>query len=125
LVGEPCAQGQGRKILRKILEPRRTPGRAHKYLLTRNGGYYLDNQADIWVDVHQFLAGCDEAKSAEEANRLRRAIAAYEAALQLYQGDFLQADGYEDWTTPHRERYRQIFLASSLRLADGYARVGQ
>lgn len=39
-------------------------------------------------------------------------------ALQLYRGDFLCDDIYEEWTNPYRVEYQELFLQISLRAAN-------
>jgi DNA-binding SARP family transcriptional activator len=50
----------------------------------------------LWVDVDAFRAAAFAARRASDP-------AAYEVALQLYRGDLLPEDRYEEWTIAHRD----------------------
>ena len=54
-------------------------------------------EGELWVDVEAF-------ERAAEAARLSRDPAAYRAAMDLYAGEFLPEDRYEEWTEEHRRR---------------------
>jgi len=46
----------------------------------------------------------------EAKEQLVRGVTEYEAAMELYQGDFLSGDLYEDWPVLPRERLRVAYL---------------
>ena len=64
----------------------------------------------VWVDVRAFEAACAGARGASEP-------APYYAALQLYTGELLPADRYEDWAASRREQVRDLYLSLLLDLA--------
>ncbi|MDP9372367.1 MAG: tetratricopeptide repeat protein [Chloroflexota bacterium] len=64
----------------------------------------------LWVDVAAFEA-------AAAAARGRQDPAAYQAAVDLYTGDLLPEDRYEDWATGQREALRATYLALLVELA--------
>lgn len=57
---------------------------------------------DAWVDVDAFLAACETALQTPTDPEL------YQQALQLYQGDLLPEDMYEDWTQLPRDELRGL-----------------
>lgn len=65
----------------------------------------------LWVDADAFEA-------AAAAARRSRDPAAYGAALNLYAGDLLPADLYEEWAEERRERLRQDRLSLLLEVAE-------
>jgi predicted ATPase/DNA-binding SARP family transcriptional activator len=72
----------------------------------------------LWVDVNAFEA-------ASEAARTSRDPLAYRAALDLYAGDLLPEDRYEDWAAPRRDALRQRYLALLGELAELYVARGE
>lgn len=64
----------------------------------------LSFSSDVWVDVDAFEASASEARRTGDA-------AAYERAVELYAGELLPEDRYEDWAIPRREELRADFLA--------------
>ena len=54
----------------------------------------------LWVDVEAFEAAAEKAQAAHDS-------AAIQVALDLYTGDLLLEDLYEDWVSPRRESLRQ------------------
>jgi predicted ATPase/DNA-binding SARP family transcriptional activator len=76
-----------------------------------HGGFVaLRPSVPIWVDVAAF-------ESATATARRTGAFADYEAALDLYGGDLLPEDRYEDWAAARREGLRGTFLGLLLGLA--------
>jgi predicted ATPase/DNA-binding SARP family transcriptional activator/DNA-binding NarL/FixJ family response regulator len=67
----------------------------------------------LWVDVEAFE------EEAATGRRLR-GQAAYRAALDLYTGDLLPEDRYEEWVENRREELRQLYLALLVELARLY-----
>ena len=72
---------------------------------------------DVWVDVHAF-------ELATAAARDDRTVDAYRTALELYAGELLPEDRYEDWTAARRESLRETYLALFVELGELQARAG-
>ena len=60
--------------------------------------------AKIWIDVEAFEAAGAAARAAGE-------LASYRAAIELYGGELLPEDRYEQWTSARRESLRETYLA--------------
>ena len=75
-----------------------------------DGFYSINTDLEVWTDVHVFLNLVERGQQLEAANRTELAIAAYEQALALYQGDFLADCPYEDWSVLMREKLRLLYL---------------
>ena len=75
-----------------------------RYLATENESLVLYPGGNLWVDVDAFE---------EAASTARRNLepAAYEAALDLYAGQLLPEDRYEEWAESRREELRRTFLS--------------
>ena len=83
------------------------------YLATEDESLALYPSGDIWVD-----AGAYE-EAAKGARRAREPLA-YEAALDLYRGELLPEDRYEEWAEGPRARLRGIHLSLLSELASLY-----
>ena len=66
----------------------------------------------LWVDVEVFEETALTSRSRDPA--------AYRAAIDLYAGDLLPEDRYEEWTEGRRENLRQLYLALLIELAGLY-----
>ncbi len=87
------------------------------YLQLKDEVLSLAPDGGLWVDVEAFeLAGAEA--------RRRRDVEAYRAALDLYAGDLLPEDRYEDWTISRREALRQEYLSLLAELAALHERAG-
>jgi DNA-binding SARP family transcriptional activator len=51
---------------------------------------------------------------------LTEAVQAYRAGTELYRGDFLEEDLYEDWSHARREHLRQTYLDVLNQLSESY-----
>jgi DNA-binding SARP family transcriptional activator len=101
------------------------PGDSSAYVLTVEGGYVFDGEADCWIDVAEFEAHAQRGRRCQASGDLVEAITAYETARGLYQGDFLEEELYEDWAFAERERLRASYLTMLTELAEAYAQQGR
>jgi len=82
-----------------------------------DGSYFLSPQVEMRVDVEQFQEAWLMGRRLEERGEPDRALVAYLQARDLYQGDYLAADVYEDWSVAARERLQEVYLDLSRRTA--------
>ena len=107
--------------LRNVLEPERRSRAPSKYIITQTPGYAFHHHVDIWLDVEYFatLLGRSEV-DADPANRIHL----LNAAINLYQDDYLTSDPYVDWAQNERERLRERYFTALLTVAELYATAG-
>jgi predicted ATPase/DNA-binding SARP family transcriptional activator/DNA-binding CsgD family transcriptional regulator len=91
---------------RKVLDP--TVG--SYYLASEDETLALCPEGGLWVDVDAFEGAAATARRAKEP-------ATYRAALDLYEGDLLPEDRYEQWTEGKRDELRQLYLTLLVELA--------
>jgi predicted ATPase/DNA-binding SARP family transcriptional activator/DNA-binding CsgD family transcriptional regulator len=72
-----------------------------RYLASEDKTLVLNPKDRLWVDVEAF-------EEASVAARRTRDPAAYRAALDLYTGDLLPIDRYEEWAEQRREELRRL-----------------
>ncbi|PPK63136.1 BTAD domain-containing putative transcriptional regulator [Actinokineospora auranticolor] len=77
----------------------------------------------ISVDVDEFEAMVEAGRAADKVGDTPRAVAAYRAAMEVYQGDFLPGDS-ADWIVEQREWCKSLALRALDRLSTEAARVG-
>jgi two-component SAPR family response regulator len=83
--------------------------------------YRIGDVSSWSYDVAEFEALVAQAG---QSDREDHAQGLYEAALDLYEGDYLE--GYQsEWCEPTRERLRRLFLRAVLALAQIHARRGR
>ncbi len=92
--------------LRRILDP----DRQANWLRLRDDVLTLAPPGRVWVDVRAFEAACATVCGAQDP-------APYYAALELYTGELLPADRYEDWAASRREHLHDLYLHLLLQLA--------
>ena len=95
---------------RRALEPGLSAGSSSRFLQMRDQLLILQSTSEISVDVSEFEALAEVALKTGERDRI-------EAALAIYQGEFLAEDLYEDWTAVQREQLRSQKERLLLRLA--------
>jgi predicted ATPase/DNA-binding SARP family transcriptional activator/DNA-binding CsgD family transcriptional regulator len=84
-----------------------------RYLSLTDERLFLCPDGQLWVDVEAF-------EGAAATARRSRDPAAYRMALELYAGDILPEDRYEEWAVGRREGLRQLYLALLIELASLY-----
>jgi DNA-binding SARP family transcriptional activator len=89
-------------------------------ILFDEGAYCINPEFHIWVDVDEFDRYVQAGRSSEAKEDLAHAITEYDAAIVLYQGDFLSGDLYEEWPVLTRERLRVTYLEVLDRLSQLY-----
>jgi predicted ATPase/DNA-binding SARP family transcriptional activator/DNA-binding CsgD family transcriptional regulator len=116
-LGTNAASNNLRRVLhstRKTLDPTGSS----RYLASEEGWLALCPGGTLWVDVEAF-------EEAAATARREREPAAYRAALELYAGELLPADRYEEWAEDRRQELRRLDLALLTELADIYEEHGE
>ena len=88
-------------------------GGSSRCLVSEDESLVLCPGGKLWVDAEAF-------EQAALAARRSRDPAGYRAAIDLYAGDLLPGDRYEEWTEGRREGLRQLYLALLIALAGLY-----
>lgn len=105
--------------INKALEPEREP-RSDPSFVKRYGLAYGIDFENVWLDTEAMellISTGTQATLGPKPNN-DFAIACYEAAVQLYHGDYLPERRYEDWTSAERERLQLLALNTMTTLAD-------
>jgi predicted ATPase/DNA-binding SARP family transcriptional activator/DNA-binding CsgD family transcriptional regulator/Flp pilus assembly protein TadD len=101
---------------RRALEPDRAAD--SRYLASQNESLALCPRGDLWVDVNAFEAAVATA-------RRSRDTAAYRVALELYPGELLPDDRYEEWVDNRRQELGGTFFSVLFELASLYEEHGE
>jgi predicted ATPase/DNA-binding SARP family transcriptional activator/DNA-binding CsgD family transcriptional regulator len=102
---------QALHVARRALDP--DPSTGSRCLALQGEQLALCPEGQLWVDVEAFEEGVTEARRAKEP-------AAYRAALDLYTGELLPGDLYEEWAEERRRDLRGTYLTLLLELAALY-----
>jgi DNA-binding SARP family transcriptional activator len=94
-------------------------------VLFEDDHYLLNPEMSVWQDVEEFVRLHQAGQELEQSGKLEETIQVYESAANLYQGDFLADDLYEDWPVHTRERLRITYLDTLDRLSRIYFNEGQ
>jgi ATP/maltotriose-dependent transcriptional regulator MalT/DNA-binding SARP family transcriptional activator len=79
------------------------------FLLYRDGDYQLNPEFSYRIDTEEFDRLLSEGENARRARRIEECVHAYEQALALYRGEFMQGS-YEPWVEEQRTYYREQYL---------------
>jgi DNA-binding SARP family transcriptional activator len=110
--------------LRKLLG--RSPYSADvNYVLLEEGYYRLSPEVRVSTDVEEFDARYERGRHLQRTGEAAQASIEYEKAIELYRGDYLVEDLYEDWTMVERERLTNAYVDMLDRLAVHYLQNGQ
>jgi DNA-binding SARP family transcriptional activator len=86
------------------------PAMGSSYLASREESLVLCPESSLWVDVDAFEQAARSARRSGEP-------ALYRAALDLYTGELLPTDRYEEWAEEPRGRLKESYLSLLMRLA--------
>lgn len=90
------------------------------FLLYRDGDYQLNSEFSYRIDTEEFDQLLTEGENARRARQFEECIQAYDRALALYRGEFMQGS-YDPWVEEQRTYYREQYL----RLLEALAGVAQ
>lgn len=79
------------------------------FLLYRDGDYQLNHDFSYAIDTVEFDRLVAEGEAARRAGKHDQVIACYEAAIQLYRGEFMHGC-YDEWVDEQRSYYREQYL---------------
>ncbi len=96
---------------RKILDA--SPGYPERYLSLRDEQLVLCPEGQLWVDADAFEEAAATARRSQDPSANR-------AAIELYAGELLPEDRYEEWAEGRRNGLRQLYLALIMELAGLY-----
>jgi predicted ATPase/DNA-binding SARP family transcriptional activator/DNA-binding CsgD family transcriptional regulator/Tfp pilus assembly protein PilF len=117
-VGMRAASNSLRQALyaaRRVLDPH--PDDSLLYLAFQDEQLVLCPKGPLWVDVEAFEEAAATARREKETT-------AYRAAIELYAGDLLPEDRYEEWAESRREELRGTFFSLLVEVAHLYEEVG-
>ena len=106
---------QALHALRRIIATSPTAG--SRYIASEEESLVLYPGGSLWVDVEAFEEAAATARRAREP-------AAYRAAIDLYAGELLPGDRYDEWAEARREELRRVFLSLLVELAGLYEERG-
>ena len=110
--------------LRRLLEPNLKHGSGSQYIKTCPEGYCFDPDVEYEIDSVCFAQAYRQAQASEQMGQWQEAIAHYERAAALYQGDYLNEDRYEAWALTHQGQWKRMYWELLVHLAGCYARAG-
>jgi len=111
--------------LRRSLEPGLARGRDSRFVARIGEAYTFRVTPDVWIDALEFESSVTSAQRETDIGNWADAVAAFEKALQLYRGEFLAEDRYEEWALAPRHRLQVLFLDSLETLATCFAELGR
>jgi predicted ATPase/DNA-binding SARP family transcriptional activator/DNA-binding CsgD family transcriptional regulator len=94
------------------------PAEGSRYLASEDESLVLCPGGELWVDVDAFQAAAVTARRARDTG-------AYRAALELYSGELLPGDRYEEWAEGRRQELLRTWLSLHLELARVYEVRGE
>lgn len=81
------------------------------------GSYMLNPEIELWLDVEEFDRHWVSGRRLEKEGRTTEALREFELAQELYRGEYLQDELYEEWTLLKREALKDTYLAVLSKLA--------
>lgn len=95
---------------RRALEPDLKPGAVSAYLVTQDQKVALRAPGDLFIDADEFEKRARASLASQEPGD-------YAAALELYAGELLAEDRYEDWASVRRDKLANLHQEVLVRYA--------
>lgn len=107
--------------LRKVLAKNNMPFDSETSLLREDKtGFYLNNSINISTDTVEFLKLYHRYKNPSADSD---SIDLLQQIVQLYNGDLLEDDPYDDWLSVIRAHYKAVFIEASSALSAEYIKA--
>jgi len=87
-------------------------------VLFEQGSYLLDPGIKVWVDVSEFEKHWLQGQALEKQGKYDSAMEEYKAADELYRGDYMEDEPYQEWTLFNREALKDVNLLILAKLAN-------
>lgn len=87
-------------------------------VLFSQGGYLLNPEFELVIDTEEFERYFAQGRRLEKEGKTDAAMQIYRRAEELYRGDYLEDELYEDWTLNRRETLKDTYLLILNKLAD-------
>ena len=125
---EPQAAEKNFKVtlhrLRKTLEPGMDKSYGSSYLHLKDNIVSLDKDL-CSVDIEDFFTFAENGETKEAKGDSKEALTWYGKAVELYRGDFLEADLYLPWAETKREAFRRRYTGILSKMASLWERQGK
>lgn len=95
------------------------PG-SYQYIVFVNDQYRLNPDLGIWSDDEDFERHYRLGSQLMKQRQAEQGVLEFETAVDLYRGDFMAEDLYEDWPASRRNFLWQNYLEMAYRLAEFY-----
>lgn len=89
-------------------------------IIFENDHYGINPEIKIWLDFEEFERRLNRGRHLESVNQKEEAIKEYRSAEELYLGDFLEEDPFEEWPDRKREQLRIDYINIVDRLSSWY-----
>jgi DNA-binding SARP family transcriptional activator len=110
--------------LRKVLEPNLEKGSDSIFIRSAGKGkYYFCDQATCTIDLEEFETSAEEGFKHFESGEWLESTERFKKTLELYKGDFLTEDLYEEWSIESRNRLRALYLEALSNMAHAHANM--
>ncbi len=86
-------------------------------LVIRDGMYSFNRNSKYWMDSEVFDQLCHQAQKLGP-NEAEEALQVLGEAVELYQGDFLSENFYDDWVKGAQQRYRSLYRRAAVQYAN-------
>jgi DNA-binding SARP family transcriptional activator len=88
------------------------------YIIYTQGTYQINPNIFLWLDVEQFEQHWQTGRHLQSGGEENNAMREFRLAEELYKGDYLEDDPYEEWTLLRREALHDIYLNILSKLAE-------
>ncbi len=98
---------------------------AFDFIMFKDECYFLNPALEVSLDVEAFKQHWQRAQCRERDHGREAAVPEFEAAANLYHGDFMEEEAYDGWASSQREHYKEIYLVMLDRISKVYSLNGK
>jgi DNA-binding SARP family transcriptional activator/DNA-binding NarL/FixJ family response regulator len=91
-----------------------------EYILFKDECYYFNPDIQVELDVEEFRTIWRNAQSIEYDKGLAAAASEFKRAAEIYKGDFLEDELYDDWLSLDRENLKEVFLVILDKISENF-----
>ncbi len=96
------------------------PNEGSSHIVYEADCYFINPHLDIWVDTEAFDVAFERGRVSRHDGQPNSAVEAFEEVVDLYNGELLTEDRYDEWIEPVRTTYADRYLAALAYLQSHY-----
>lgn len=123
-VDPDCSRDSLNVAIHHIRQDLRAVNRTSEYILFKDECYTINPELEVWLDCEELQSHWHKVQYCKLEENVVGGDQDLKRAVDLYKGDFMEDEPYEDWAASERENYREELLVMLERMSEHHFAQG-